>query len=212
MPNQALVHVVDDDVAMRGSLSFLLDNAGLANRCYASGPEFLAVASSLTCCCVITDVRMPEMSGLELIGELRARGSTLPVIVVTGHGDVPLAVEAMKMGIVDFFEKPFHDDVLIAAVRWALSLHAEKAKAHGDSKLLAGLSPREVQVLRGVIEGKANKLIGHELGISPRTVEAYRANVMVKTGAQGLSDLVRMATLDGLGEPTPDQDWLPRAS
>jgi two-component system response regulator FixJ len=208
-----MVHVIDDDAAMRGSLSFLLENADLPNQCYASGPEFLAVASSLTCCCVITDIRMPEMNGLQLITALRALGSSLPVIVITGHGDVPLAVEAMKMGIIDFFEKPFHDDALITAVRWALSLHAEPAAPASPPPLLSGLSPREIQVLRGVIDGKANKLIGHELGISPRTVEAYRANVMTKSGAHGLPDLVRMAIRDGLDDglsilPEP----LPRAS
>ena len=194
---EPLIHVVDDDEAMRASLAFLLESANLNCRVYASAPEFLANCAGLSAGCVITDVRMPEMSGLQLVAELKARGLTLPVIVITGHGDVPLAVEAMKNGVVDFLEKPFNDEVLLKAIEQAMSRSAggshREAAAAAFAQLLATLSPREREVLRGVVDGKANKVIAYELGISPRTVEVYRANVMTKTGANSLSELVRMA-------------------
>jgi two-component system response regulator FixJ len=194
-----LVHVIDDDEAMRDSLSFLLDTAGLEARTYDGPTAFLKVADTLTSGCIVTDVRMPEMSGLELLRHLKARGSPLPVIVITGHGDVPLAVEAMKAGAVDFLEKPFDDETFLTSVQAALGAQArvdlrdaERAKFE---QMLAGLSPREKDVLHGVIAGKLNKTIAFELGISHRTVEVYRAKVMTKTGAAGLSELVRMALL-----------------
>jgi len=198
---EPMVHVIDDDEAMRASLAFLLESAGLACRAYASALEFLSQCDALTTGCVITDVRMPEMSGLQLLSELKARRSPLPVIVITGHGDVPLAVEAMKNGVVDFLEKPFDDEVLLGAIGQALARpgsdsHKDEAAAR-FSGLLATLSPRETEVLRGVVGGKANKVIAYDLGISPRTVEVYRANVMTKTGAHSLSELVRMALLAG---------------
>ena len=201
MAGEAIVHVIDDDEAMRESLSFLLDTAGLAARTYGSAVEFLTRAESLSGGCIVTDVRMPEMTGLELVKRLNALGAAQPVIVVTGHGDVPLAVEAMKAGVVDFLEKPFDDEVFLQAVRAALD--ADRRASHADAEkrrfdgMLEGLSPREQEVLRGVIAGKANKVIAYELGISPRTVEVYRANVMTKTQAGGLSELVRMALLAG---------------
>lgn len=194
------VHLIDDDEAMRTSLSFLLDSAGLSNAVYASAEAFLDDIADDTTGCVITDIRMPGMSGMELVAFLKSKGAQLPVVVITGHGDVPLAVEAMKNGVVDFLEKPFDDDVLLAAIRRALVEHRPEAESTGHvtfSSVLAALSPRETEVLRGVVAGKANKVIAYELGISPRTVEVYRANVMAKTGAKGLPELVRMAMSAG---------------
>jgi len=199
--SEPLVHVIDDDEAMRQSLQFLLDTAGYAARTYESAIQFLDHVDALEPGCIVTDVRMPEMNGLELVRRLRTRGVTLPVIVITGHGDVPLAVEAMKSGVADFLEKPFDDEQLLSAVRAALD--SKVADDRNDTEkqrfetMLAGLSPREQDVLRGVVAGKPNKIIAYELGISPRTVEVYRANVMSKTGAASLSELVRMALLAG---------------
>ena len=199
--SDTIVHVIDDDEAMRDSLSFLLDTAGIRARTYESAVAFLHQADSLEPGCVVTDVRMPEMNGLELVRKLKERGAPHPVIVITGHGDVPLAVEAMKAGVIDFLEKPFDDEALLQAVRSALDVQAredqQQTEKHRFEEMLATLSPREQEVLRGVIAGKANKIIAYELGISPRTVEVYRANVMTKTGAAGLSELVRMALLAG---------------
>lgn len=199
--DDALVHVIDDDEAMRESLRFLLRSAGLAAKTYESALDFLAQQDEISRGCVITDVRMPEMNGLELVRRLKERGSPYPVIVITGHGDVPLAVEAMKAGVVDFLEKPFDDEALLRAVRSALDAGARTAQEQAERArfevMLSGLSPREQDVLHGVVAGKANKVIAFELGISPRTVEVYRANVMTKTGASGLSELVRMALLAG---------------
>ncbi|WP_334162954.1 response regulator FixJ [Phenylobacterium sp.] len=197
-----LVHVIDDDEAMRESLSFLLDTAGIATRTYESAVVFLQQAEGgLAPGCIVTDVRMPEMNGLELVRRLKERSIPHPVIVITGHGDVPLAVEAMKAGVVDFLEKPFDDEHLLQAVRSALDARErddqQQAEKRRFESMLEGLSPREQEVLRGVIEGKPNKVIAYDLGISPRTVEVYRANVMTKTGASGLSELVRMALLAG---------------
>ena len=199
MPESPKVHLIDDDEAMRTSLSFLLDSAGLSNAAYASAEAFLDCVESAEGC-VITDIRMPGMSGMELVSFLKSRGAHLPVVVITGHGDVPLAVEAMKNGVVDFLEKPFDDDVLLDAIRRALMATRSGPETPGDqtfASVLATLSPRETEVLRGVVAGKANKVIAYELGISPRTVEVYRANVMAKTGAKGLPELVRMAMSAG---------------
>ena len=196
---EGLVHVIDDDDAMRESLGFLLDSAGLSARTYESAVQFLESAVPEGPACIVTDVRMPDMNGLELVRRLRARGVNLPVIVITGHGDVPLAVEAMKAGVVDFLEKPFDDDVFLGSVRAALDTtvraHQQEADRNRFDAMLSGLSPREKEVLKGVVAGKPNKIIAYELGISPRTVEVYRANVMTKTGASSLSELVRMALL-----------------
>jgi two-component system response regulator FixJ len=197
---EPLVHVIDDDEAVRTSIAFRLEMEDLPNRAYATPLEFLAVASSITSGCIVTDVRMPEMSGLELIRRLRDRGLRLPVIVITGHGDLPLAIEAMREGVKDFIEKPFDDEVLLSAIRRALASQPP-AGQEGDrerfERLLDGLSRREREVLTGVVAGKLNKTIGHELGISPRTVEVYRAKMMHKVGAANLSELVRMAMLAG---------------
>jgi two-component system response regulator FixJ len=199
--DEAVVHLIDDDEAIRTSLSFLLEMNDLPARTYASGPEFLDVAATLEGGCIVTDVRMPGMSGLDLVRRLKELGVPLPIIMITGHGDVPLAVEAMRAGVADFIEKPFDDDVLLRSIRSALASRAEHQAESSERKrfeeILATLSGREKDVLRGVVAGKMNKVIAHELGISPRTVEVYRANVMSKTGANGLSELVRIALLAG---------------
>lgn len=196
-----IVHVIDDDEAMRDSLSFLLDTAGFRARTYESAVAFLARRDELEPGCIVTDVRMPEMTGLDLVRRLKETGAPHPVIVITGHGDVPLAVEAMKAGVVDFLEKPFDDEALLRAVRSALSTHAAAAEHDAERRrfeaMLETLSPRERDVLKGVVAGKPNKVIAYDLGISPRTVEVYRANVMTKTQASSLSELVRMALLAG---------------
>jgi two-component system, LuxR family, response regulator FixJ len=197
----AIVHVIDDDEAMRESLAFLLRTARLASRTYESAVQFLTQVEGLAPGCIVTDVRMPGMNGLELVRRLKVLGVPHPVIVITGHGDVPLAVEAMKAGVVDFLEKPFDDEVLLNSVRAALDADVRGSRQDAEKRrfeaMLEGLSPREQDVLHGVVEGKPNKVIAYELGISPRTVEVYRANVMTKTGAGGLSELVRMALLAG---------------
>lgn len=199
--SEPLVHVIDDDEAVRVSLAFLLEMSDLPAKTYGSAPEFLEVAESLKTGCIVTDVRMPDMSGLDLVRRLKERGVTLPVIVITGHGDVPLAVEAMRAGVLDFLEKPFDDEALLTSIRSALSVAPKAAQQDTErarfEQMLATLSGREREVLQGVIAGKLNKVIAHELGISPRTVEVYRANVMSKTGAHGLSELVRIALLAG---------------
>jgi len=192
---EAVVHVIDDDEAMRDSLSYLLDSAGIAARTYESAVEFLSGIDSVRAGCIVTDVRMPEMSGLDLIRRLRNQGIDLPVIVMTGHADVPLAVEAMKAGALEFLEKPFEEEVLLHAIQIALRGGPPGQDPTEKKRLQAifkALSPREQQVLDGVVAGKLNKVIAFELGISPRTVEVYRANMMSKTGAHGLSELVQM--------------------
>ena len=198
---EPIVHLIDDDEAVRTSVGFVLEMNDLPARTYASALEFLEVADTLTGGCIVTDVRMPEMSGLELVRRLKERGVTLPVVVITGHGDVPLAVEAMRAGVIDFIEKPFDDEVLLRSIRMALDAKAE-SDVHAEERrrfeqMLATLSGRETEVLRGIIAGKMNKVIAYELGISMRTVEVYRANVMSKTHANGLSELVRIALLAG---------------
>ena len=203
MPDETVVHIIDDDDAVRESLSFAFDIAGIKTRTYESSVRFLASLPVPTPTCVVTDVRMPEMTGVELLRRLSDLGQKLPVIVITGHGDVALAVEAMKLGATDFIEKPFDSDVLVAAVRSALSKRASSdeldAARGAASARLATLSARERQVLDGLVSGQANKTIAYDLGISPRTVEVYRANLMAKTQASSLSELVRLALLaDGI--------------
>jgi two-component system response regulator FixJ len=196
---EPVVHVIDDDEAMRDSLAFLLDTVSLSVRTYASAVQFLEQIEDLAPGCIVTDVRMPEMSGLELVRRLKELGAPHPTIVITGHGDVPLAVEAMKSGAVDFLEKPFEEETLLRAIHLALAAgertQEDLTEKHRLQSILEALSPREQEVLQGVVEGKLNKTIAFELGISPRTVEVYRANVMSKTGARGLSELVRMVLL-----------------
>ena len=199
MADEPTVHIIDDDDAARDSLAFLLDCAGLAVRSYESAAEFLKAVPTMEHGCIITDVRMPEMSGVELIGRLKALEVADPVIVITGHADVPLAIQAMKAGVADFLEKPFSDDAILGAVRSALARRTDvnEARAERDRfiALLETLSPREREVLDGLVEGRANKVIAFDLGISARTVEVYRANVMTKMKAGSLSELVRMVTI-----------------
>jgi two-component system response regulator FixJ len=194
-----VVHIVDDDVDVRKSLGFLLATADFAVRLYESATAFLATEPKEVDGCVVTDVRMPGIDGIEFLRQLKARGLAVPVIVMTGHADVALAVQAMKEGAADFIEKPFDDQVLIDAIRSALDNRGEPVAAHPQSteirKNLATLSERERQVLDGLVSGLPNKTIAYDLGISPRTVEIHRANVMSKMGAGSLSHLVRMALI-----------------
>jgi two-component system, LuxR family, response regulator FixJ len=196
MTEQALVHVVDDDPGVRDSLVFLLQSAGHAVRAYDSAAAFLAVAPGLQTGCVLTDVRMPGMDGLALQQRIAALGGSLAVVVMTGHGDVPIAVAALKAGARDFLEKPFNDDRLLAVVREALdvSQRAQDAQAAtaGIAVRLASLTPREREVLDGLVAGHPNKTIAYDLGTSPRTVEVQRARVMEKMGVRSLAELVRM--------------------
>jgi len=192
----ALVHVVDDDPGVRESLAFLLQTAGLAVCTYDSAAAFLAVAPRLQAGCVLTDVRMPEMDGLTLQQRIGALGNNLVVVVMTGHGDVPIAVAALKAGARDFLEKPFDDGRLLSVVRDALEASQRARDAHaaaaGIAARLASLTPREREVLDHLVAGKPNKTIAYDLGTSPRTVEVQRARVMDKMGARSLAELVRM--------------------
>ena len=202
MTDKALVHVIDDDEAVRQSLAFLLTTAGFDVQTYESAPRFLEEAAKIKEGCVITDVRMPGMTGIELLRRIRELKLPLPVIVITGHGDVPLAVEAMKMGAIDFLEKPFEEELLLTSVRSALNAlekdHKRELERAEIERRLAALSHRERDVLEGLVAGQANKQIAFQLGISPRTIEIYRANLMTKMQAASLSELVRMALTAGI--------------
>jgi two-component system response regulator FixJ len=195
------VHVIDDDQAMRDSLDFLLGVQGYNVAVYSSAAEFLAALPGLPAQdCVLSDISMPGMSGIELVRQLKERGAKLPVILMTGHADVPMAVEAMKAGVSDFIEKPFAQEVLLDAINTALTRGASVDDDHGQAARvrLANLSPRETDVLKGVVAGKANKIIAYDLGISARTVEIYRDNLRSKTGSRNLSELMRIALAAGL--------------
>lgn len=198
MTDQPVIHIIDDDEALRESLVFLLASAGRPAQAHDSADAFVeTVPKGATQGCVISDVRMPGMSGIELLRHIGEHGPALPVIVITGHGDVPLAVEAMKLGAFDFLEKPFDDESLLAAVDSALSRGRRGREEDGQRgeilSRIATLTPREREVFDGLVEGLPNKTIAYDLGISPRTVEIYRANVMTKLQAGSLSELVRMA-------------------
>jgi two-component system response regulator FixJ len=199
-----VVHIVDDDEAVRRSLAFMLSSAGLAVRLYDSAGAFLDGLDNLQCGCLITDVRMPEMTGIELLHRIKERAPCLPAIVITGHGDVPLAVEAMKAGAIDFIEKPFNEEAILDAVKTALeqSGEGEDGDLAAVTARVASLSERERQVLEGLMAGHANKVIAATLGISPRTVEVYRANLMAKMQAKNLSELIRMAILAHVPAPS----------
>ena len=192
-----VVHVVDDDAPMRESLAFLLDSDGLEARVYESAAALLARAGDLEAGCIVTDIRMPGMNGLDMVRELKKLGVARPVVVLTGHADVSLAVEAMKAGVVDFLEKPFDDGALLRVVRNALAQGegaACRAKERAElAERLVQLTTREREVFDRVVAGDSNKAAATKLGISPRTVEIYRANVMTKMQADSLSELVRMA-------------------
>lgn len=190
------VFVVDDDQAARESLTFLLRTEGITSRAYASAPAFLSQLQTSQMGCIVTDVRMPEMDGMMLIHKLHELGCRMPVIVMTGHADVPLAVQAMKAGVADFIEKPFESETILAAVRRCLELSRKSAveETHRTTieRRIALLTEREAQVCNAIVEGLSNKEVALSLNISPRTVEIYRANVMAKMQASGLSELVRM--------------------
>ena len=192
-----IVHIIDDDPVVCHAIRLLLETEGLETRTYFTALDFLAAIGPDDCGCVVTDVRLPGMSGVELLTHIAARRLNLPVIVITGQADVPLAVRAMKQGAVDFMEKPFRDATLIASVRKALQRNfvspEQGAAAQEIRARLATLTSRERDVLDGLINGKSNKSIAQELGISFRTVEIYRANLMKKTQAGSLPELVRMA-------------------
>ncbi len=194
-------HIIDDDDVARESLSFLLPTADVPFETYAGALEFLAIAHNVSGV-VVTDVRMPQMDGIELVRRLAAAGIALPVIVMTGHGDVPLAVEAMKAGVVDFIEKPYDGETMLSAIRAALQRGGESDPRQGERvefmRRIESLSMRERQVMEGLVAGKANKVIAYDLDISPRTVEIYRAHVMTKMQARSLSDLIRAALVAGL--------------
>lgn len=201
--NEAVVHIVDDDEATRDSLRFLLASAGIGALTHPTATDFAAALPIPGAACVITDVRMPDMSGIDLLKIVRSKQPGLPVIVITGHGDVALAVEAMKLGAVDFLEKPYAEGAILAAVDDAIKRSRSTDTRTHDADIVSriqSLSPRERQVLKGVVGGKSNKIIAHELDISPRTVEVYRANLMAKMQATSLSQLVRMALVTGLDE------------
>jgi two-component system, LuxR family, response regulator FixJ len=198
------VFIVDDDEAVRDSLAMLIESAGMKAETFDSGRKFLAKTAFPLPACLLLDVHMPEISGLQLQDELARRGIELPVIVMTGQADVPLAVRAMKAGAVDFLEKPFTDEVLLDTVRRALATPAPSTvKADpAIARLIAKLTPRELDVMLQMVIGNANKVTAFNLGISPRTVEIHRAHVMDKMGAKSLSELVRMALAAGV-EPIP---------
>jgi len=211
MSSDSTVHIIDDDAAVRDSLAFLLSSAGIPAETHESAAAFLDRHSGADVGCIVTDIRMPEISGLDLLRRVKELSPELPVILITGHGDVPLAVEAMKLGAVDFIEKPFDDEALLAAIGVALDRnHQREREAARTLELrsrLASLSARERQVLDGLVAGHPNKTIAYDLGISPRTVEVYRANVMTKMQATTLSELVRMAlATDALPATAPNSN------
>jgi two-component system, LuxR family, response regulator FixJ len=201
MAHRGKVYVIDDDEAMRDSLNFLLDAAEFHVTLFESAQHFLDALPDASFGCVVSDVRMPGVDGIEMLKRLKASRSTFPVVIMTGHGDVPLAVEAMKLGAVDFLEKPFEDDRLIGMIDIALKQAASGAQTEAVTAeiaaRMASLSPRERQVMEGLIAGLSNKLIAREYDISPRTIEVYRANVMTKMQAGSLSELVRLAMRAG---------------
>ncbi|SNT43184.1 two-component system, LuxR family, response regulator FixJ [Tardiphaga sp. OK246] len=201
MNDRPTIDIIDDDPAMRDSLAFLLDVNGFNARSHGSAAAFLDHVRKSVPDCVVSDIRMPGMSGLDLVRRLKADGVACPVIAITGHGDVALAVEAMKAGAADFIEKPFDDEALLSAIRSAMAaklVDGADAGREGAMARLADLSPRERDVLQGLVSGKINKVIAHDLGISPRTVEVYRANLMAKSGARSMSELMRLALAAGL--------------
>ena len=202
MQHEQTIYVIDDDDAVRQSLEFMLKAAGMKSRGFESAKAFMALLPEINSGCVVTDVRMPEITGIDLLRHLRKSNPDLPVIVITGHGDISLAVEAMKIGAIDFLEKPFDGQQLLTAVRSALSRDADTGKRKAEladiQEKLAALSNRERQVLEGLVAGSANQHLAFDLGLSPRTVEIYRANLMTKMAANSLSDLVRMAMMAGI--------------
>lgn len=200
-PRDYIVHVVDDEEPVRKSVAFLLKMAGFTPRAHESAAAFLAIAPGIKNGCVVTDLRMPDLSGVDLLRQMRKINTKIPTIVITGHADVPMAVEAMKAGAVDFIEKPFEGAVLVEAIKRAaaeLSDSSPGPDVDGIRKRFEMLSDRERSVLAGIVQGLPNKSIGYDLNISPRTVEVHRAHVMMKMQAKSLASLVRMALAAGL--------------
>jgi two-component system response regulator FixJ len=201
MLHKGRVYVIDDDEAVRDSLDFLLGSADFHVTLFESAQNFLDTLPGIDFGCVVSDVRMPGIDGIELLKRLKAGSSMFPVVIMTGHGDVPLAVEAMKLGAMDFLEKPFEDDRLIGMIEAALRQAEPGVKSEAITleitSRIATLSGRERQVMEGLIAGLSNKLIAREYDISPRTIEVYRANVMTKMQAASLSELVRLAIRAG---------------
>ncbi|SDS53259.1 response regulator FixJ [Bradyrhizobium canariense] len=202
MSQSGKVYVIDDDAAMRDSLDFLLGSAGFHVQLFDSAQTFLDELPRMETGCVVTDIRMPGIDGIELLRRLNSGVRRLPVIVMTGHGDVPLAVEAMKLGALDFLEKPFEDERLVSMIETALSQTDNGSKNEAITadmaSRVASLTQREHQVMLGLVTGQSNKVIAKEYDISPRTVEVYRANVMTKMQAGNLSELVRFAIRAGM--------------
>ncbi len=196
MPTRQIVHIIEDHPAVRESLALLLQSAGFGTERYASAQEFLD-RNSAPAGCIVSDIRMPRMTGLELLAELKNRRILLPIIIMTAFADVPQAVKAMKLGAVDFIEKPFDDELMISSVRAALARRSDwrtgDAEALAAQDKLSNLTAREKDVLAGLLNGKLNKTIAFELGISVRTVETHRANLMAKAQAQSLSELIRLS-------------------
>jgi two-component system, LuxR family, response regulator FixJ len=201
MAHRGKVYIIDDDEAMRDSLEFLLGAADFDVSLFESAQHFLDALPGIDFGCVVSDVRMPGIDGIELLQRLKADRRAFPVLIMTGHGDVPLAVEAMKLGAVDFLEKPFEDDRLIGMIEIALQQAEAGARSEAATLDIAArvesLSPRERQVMEGLVSGLSNKQIAREYDISPRTIEVYRANVMTKMEASSLSELVRLAMRAG---------------
>ena len=201
MAAKSVIHIVEDDQPVRDSLVELLEDAGHIVRAYTKAEELLARDAELEPGCIVSDVRMPGIDGLTLLRRLRTSGSTPPLILITGHGDVSMAVAAMKAGAVDFLEKPFEADTLLAAIKGALRYRSGDARAEDTEtgrRLLQTLTPREREVFDYLVAGQSNKEIAARMGISPRTVEFHRAHIMEKTAAQGLPDLVRLSLLGRL--------------
>jgi two-component system, LuxR family, response regulator FixJ len=202
--SERTVHLVDDDEAIRRSAGFMLKTSGYQVKAYPSGVDLLKEAKDIAPGCILLDVRMPEMDGLQVQQALRDRGITLPVIVMTGHGDVNVAVQAMKAGAVDFIEKPFEKAVLLSAIEEGFARIEQagqnRARAEEARVRLQALTPREHDVLEGLVRGHPNKTIAYDLDISPRTVEIHRANLMSKLGVASLSEALRIAFAAGMGE------------
>ncbi len=207
MPDGKLVHIVDDEEAVRRSTSFMLKTSGYAVQSWSSGISFLKDARDVEPGCILLDIRMPEMDGLAVQAALAERGVTMPVVILTGHGDIGTAVQAMKAGAVDFLEKPFEKQALLDAIELAheriASAGNRAARASEASAVLGALTPREREVLEGLAQGLPNKAIAYDLGISPRTVEVHRANLMAKLDVKSLSDALRLAFAAGMGGQSP---------
>jgi two-component system response regulator FixJ len=203
MSNKKLVHIVDDEDAIRRSVSFMLKTSGFAVQTWPTGMAFLKEVRHVEQGCILLDVRMPEMDGLAVQAALSHQGITMPVIILTGHGDVSVAVRAMKGGAVDFLEKPFEKAVLLGSIEAAferLTIAGDHATEAAEAEVMLGiLTPREKDVLEGLAQGLPNKTIAYDLGISPRTVEVHRANLMLKLNVRSLSDALRIAFAVGMG-------------